>query len=109
LWIQIQIRIQIQFWIKGFDDQFIKNCNLLNPRPPYRTPKLQPKPSAFKREHPALRSLEILYIFALLDPDPDPHSDLNPHRRALVGTFIVITNTELFNQKVIASEGQKPK
>jgi hypothetical protein len=32
----------------------IKNCNLLIPRPPYRTPKLQEKPSALKKEHPAL-------------------------------------------------------
>jgi|LakMenE18May11ns_1017448.scaffolds.fasta_scaffold8623871_1 hypothetical protein len=30
----------------------VKNCNLLIPRPPLRT--LQEKPSALKREHPAL-------------------------------------------------------
>jgi hypothetical protein len=42
-------------------------------------PKLQEKPSALKREHPALQKLKILsfflffgVIFALLDPDPDP-------------------------------------
>jgi hypothetical protein len=42
-------------------------------------PKLQEKPSALKREHPALQNLKILYfflflwvIFALLDPDLDP-------------------------------------
>ncbi len=41
--------------------------------------KLQVKPSALKREHPALQNMKILYfflflrvIFALLDPDPDP-------------------------------------
>jgi hypothetical protein len=47
--------------IKGFDDQKlkkitvekIKNCNLLIPRPPQRMSKLQEKPSALKREHPA--------------------------------------------------------
>ncbi len=39
--------------------------------------KLQEKPSALKREHPALQNMKILYfflflwvIFALLDPDP---------------------------------------
>jgi hypothetical protein len=43
-------------------------------------PKLQEKPSALKKEHPALPNMKILYfflflwvIFALLDPDPDPH------------------------------------
>ncbi len=41
-------------------------------------PKLQKKPSALKREHPVLQSMELLnfflllwVIFALLDPDPD--------------------------------------
>jgi hypothetical protein len=41
------------------------------------TPKLQEKPSALKREHPALQKKKILSfflffgdIFALLDPDP---------------------------------------
>jgi hypothetical protein len=41
-------------------------------------PKLQEKPTALKREHPALQNMKILYfflflwvIFALLDPDPD--------------------------------------
>jgi hypothetical protein len=40
---------------------------------------LQEKPSALKREHPALQNMKILYfflflwvIFALLDPDPVP-------------------------------------
>jgi hypothetical protein len=40
-------------------------------------PKLQEKPSALKREHPALQNMKILYfflflwvIFVLLDPDP---------------------------------------
>jgi hypothetical protein len=42
-------------------------------------PKLQEKPSALKREHPAFQKMKILsfflffgVIFALLDPDPDP-------------------------------------
>ncbi len=37
---------------------------------PKRTPKLQKKPSALKREHPAL----LCVIFALLIPDPDSES-----------------------------------
>jgi hypothetical protein len=56
--------------IQGFDDQqnlrkkysfiflflfLIKNCNLLIPRRPQRMSKLQEKPSALKREHPALK------------------------------------------------------
>jgi hypothetical protein len=62
----------------------IKNCKLLIPRPPKRTPKLQEKPSALKREHPALQKMKILsffqffwVIFALLDPDPDPAAQIN--------------------------------
>jgi hypothetical protein len=36
--------------------------------------KLQEKLSALRREHPALQKMKILsfFIFALLDPDPDP-------------------------------------
>jgi hypothetical protein len=56
----------------------IKNCTLLIPRPPKRTPKLQKKLSAFKREHPVLKNMKNLgffqflwVIFALLDPDPE--------------------------------------
>jgi len=44
-------------------------------------PKLQEKPSALIREHPAHQNMEFLYfflflrvIFALLDPDPDSES-----------------------------------
>ncbi len=47
-------------------------------------PKLQEKPSALKREHPALQNMKILYffqflwvIFAPLDPDPDPATQIN--------------------------------
>jgi hypothetical protein len=43
------------------------------------TPKLQEKPSALKKEYPALQNVKILHfflflwvIFSLLDPDPDP-------------------------------------
>jgi hypothetical protein len=46
-------------------------------RPSERTSKLQKKPSALKRKHPALQNMKFLnsflllwVIFALLDPDP---------------------------------------
>ncbi len=57
---------------------YIKNYNLPIPRPPERTFKLQKKPSALKRKHPALENMKFLnfflllrVIFILLDPDPD--------------------------------------
>jgi hypothetical protein len=48
--------------------------------------KLHEKPSAVKREHPVLQNIKFLQlffiflwvIFALLDPDPDPLTCLNP-------------------------------
>jgi hypothetical protein len=50
-----------------------KNCNLLVPMPPYRSSKLQEKPSALKKEHPAhviSKLFVILWlIFAPLDLD----------------------------------------
>jgi hypothetical protein len=58
-------------------------------KPPQRTPKLQEKPSALKREHPVLKNMKILdifpflwVIFALLDPDPDSATQINadPYR-----------------------------
>ncbi len=62
--------------IQGFDDQklkekntadfffffLFKTCNLLIPRPPYRTSKLQEKP----------------FNFGPPDPDTDPGTPLNP-------------------------------
>ncbi len=80
---------KIYYWKKlyGFVD---KNCNLLIPRPPLRTSKLQEKPSALKREHPALQKtkfINFLFLFLrlflpswiriririqILNPDPDP-------------------------------------
>jgi hypothetical protein len=60
---------------------WIKNYNLPIPRPPERTFKLQKKPSALKREHPALQNMKfqkkiliLWFIFALLDLDPDSGS-----------------------------------
>ena len=47
-------------------------------------PKLQEKPSALKIEHPVLKNMKFLdffqflwVIFALLDPDPDPATQIN--------------------------------
>jgi hypothetical protein len=59
--------------LKFFSSFLIKNCNLLIPRPHKRTSKQQEKPSALKREHPALKKINLLtffYCIFLLDPDP---------------------------------------
>jgi hypothetical protein len=47
--------------------------------------QLQEKPSALKREHPALQNMKFIYFFqflwvilAHLDPDPDPDALTNP-------------------------------
>ncbi len=77
--VRVRIRIQNLGWIpiQGFDDQklqiiyswnnfdifLIKNCNLLISRPPYRTSKQKEKPSALKREHPALQNMNFLNFF----------------------------------------------
>ncbi len=68
------IRIRIRFWIQGFDHEkwkkysrkknVIKNCNLLIPRPPWRTSKLQEMPSENEIYD------FFLFLWALLDPDP---------------------------------------
>jgi hypothetical protein len=49
-----------------------------------RAPKLQEKPLALKREHPEIQNMKFLYfflllwvIFALLDPNPDPATQMN--------------------------------
>ncbi len=54
-----------------------QNCNLLILRPPKRTSKLQEKPSALKREHPALQKMKFIncfiffwVFFSLLDQGP---------------------------------------
>ncbi len=44
----------------------IKNCNLLVPRRPQRTSKLQEKLSALKREHPALQKMNFTNSFLFL-------------------------------------------
>ncbi len=88
----IMIRIRFQFWIRihGFDVQnwkiyrwqkvhnfWTKKCNIFIPRPPWRASKLQEKPPALKREHPALQACTFTHhfffvcvIFVHLDPDP---------------------------------------
>jgi hypothetical protein len=54
-------------------------------------PKLQEKPSALKRELPALQNMKILYFllflwvfFVLLDPDPAAQINADPQPRILV-------------------------
>jgi hypothetical protein len=78
------MRIRIQAFMTKIDKKLllkknlnfflIKNYNLPIHRPTQRTPKLQEKPSALKREHPVLKNMKILdfflflwVIFALLD------------------------------------------
>ncbi len=67
----------------------IKNCNLLLPRPPKSTSKLQEKSSALKREHPALQKMKLInffYFSGSFSPswiririaNPDPGTPLNP-------------------------------
>jgi hypothetical protein len=62
-----------------------KFYSLFLPRPPKRMPKLQEKPTALKREHPALQNMKFLYfylflcvIFAILDPDPATQINADP-------------------------------
>jgi|LakMenE01Jun11ns_1017448.scaffolds.fasta_scaffold9717618_1 hypothetical protein len=62
-WIRIRIRIQCfdnkklkkKIELNFFSFLFlIKNCNLFMPRPPQKISKIQEKPWALKKEHPAL-------------------------------------------------------
>jgi hypothetical protein len=65
--------------------------------------KLQEKPSAPKREHPALfLSLCVWSIFALLDPDPgtDPGTPLNPDPDP--HCFFLLNHTLVHNMKTQA-------
>jgi hypothetical protein len=72
---------------------WIKNYNLPIPRPPYRTSKLQKKPSALKRGHPTLQNMNFkknsTFVghfcppgsgsgFRIRIPNPDPLTRLNP-------------------------------
>ncbi len=68
---RIPIRIQGFWWPKigkmyswkKITFFWIKNYNLPIPGPPYRTSKLQKKPSALKREHTALQNMKFLNFF----------------------------------------------
>ncbi len=68
-WIPIRIQsgsrvFMTKYWKKFTAEKFlIKNYNLPIPRPPYRTSKLQKKPSALKRKHPALQNMKFLNFF----------------------------------------------
>jgi hypothetical protein len=60
-----------------------------------RTPKLQKKPSALKREHPALQNMTNFFlflwvIFALLDPDLDLLTCLNPDPKYCLQLLVFI-------------------
>jgi hypothetical protein len=89
------IRIRIQHFRQNtdpdprFDDQKLKKKKyskfgqkqFTHPQASMRTSKLKKKPSALKRENPALQNMKFLYfflllwvIFALLDLDPDSES-----------------------------------
>ncbi len=75
------VKLFLYFWIE--------NCNLLILRPPQRTQKLQEKPSALIREHPALQFFTFFYICGSFLPswiriririqnsDPDPATQIN--------------------------------
>ncbi len=73
----VSMRIQIRFRIQNLMTKnenklkksyfFDQNFNLLIPRPPQRTCKLQEKPSARKRERPALQNLTFFHFFLLFD------------------------------------------
>ncbi len=104
-WIPIWIRIQ------GFDDPKIKkiynwkknlgikNYNLPIPSSPYRTPKPRKKPSAFKREHPALQKFFFCGTFQIririLIHWPDWNLDPIRIRNTAFGPLVIckLTNT----------------
>ncbi len=68
----------------------IKNCNLLIPRPPQKTSKLQEKPSALKREHPALQN-DFLNLFSIFEG----HFFL-PESATLAGTTLTIKTLKFY-------------
>jgi hypothetical protein len=100
---QIRVRIRIQ----GFDDQkfekmymyslknifWVKNCYLLNPKPPLRVSKLQENPSAQKKEHPAHEILNFFLflwvLFAFLDPDSADQNQSGHGSETLDKSFIM--------------------
>ncbi len=52
----------------------IKNSNLPTPRPPLKTSKPQKKPSALKREHPALKNMKFFLCVCHFCPPRDSES-----------------------------------
>jgi hypothetical protein len=69
-------------------------------------PKLQEKPPALKREHPLLKNMKILdfflflwVIFALLDPDPDPATQINADPWGS-GSETLMTTYDIWQQRI---------
>jgi hypothetical protein len=84
-----------------FNIFFIKNYNLLLRGLLYRKLKLQKKPSALKREHPARENMKflnfflfLLVIFALLDPDSESRSGSTD---IIESGFATLLGTDTFN------------
>ncbi len=88
--IRIQSRSSVQMTKNGKNLQQQKKYNLPIPRPPERTSNLQKKPSALKREHPALQNMKFPKLFVYFcgpflpswtripNPDTDQRTWLNP-------------------------------
>ncbi len=97
IWIQ-RFRLKTDpdpgFWWPKIERNRQLNYNLPIPWHPERTSKLQKKPSAFKRDHPAIQNIKFLtflslflVILALLDPDPDPkHWQKDVGRNSFMGS-----------------------
>jgi hypothetical protein len=65
--------------------------------------KLQEKPSALKREHPALQNIEFLHFFlliALQNPGPDPHHWITV-RYLKITFFVFICSEEQYREEFL--------
>jgi hypothetical protein len=59
-------KLQMKKNLSNLDEKMAIYCtNVLIPGPPKRTSKLQEKPSALKREHPALQQLKFISFFSI--------------------------------------------
>jgi hypothetical protein len=81
----------------------IKNCYLLIPRPPYRTSKLQEKPSALKRENPALQNMKFLFVGHFCPPGSGSTYLMQPGSitlHTLVRFFVLFVNLAARQQQL---------